>query len=292
MGHNAERRLNLLVITAIYAGKLLTLFREGMETLYDGVIPPLLGYERLQELIDADYGTNQMYMTESHNNSGFYSWELRAIEKYVTPGSRFMVLAAGGGREVLALLQKGVHVEAWECNAALCEYGNRLLEREGHSCRIKPVEPSKCPSEAKNKNYDFCIVGWSAYCHILRREDRINLLAGIREAVNGPVLISFVTKGHIHGLKRTLRRLVSCIPGSAKNISLALVASPGNIREGFDEKDISEEAQVAGFVVSEFVNHRPEYPYAILSPKSDGSKRSPVPHGYAESHKDNLCAKR
>jgi hypothetical protein len=220
-------------------------------------------------LIDLDYEKGSIYTTESHNKSGFYSWESQAIGRYIQPGKKFMVLAAGGGREMLPLLQAGVHVDAWECNDKLRECGNHLLEKESIPFRIKAVEPNKFPSIVPDTSYDFCIIGWSAYCHILRKEDRIAFLRGIKKVVKGPVLISFVGKQQNRKLKLLLRNLMTYFPGTTKDISYNLVARPGTVRVGFDKEDIIKEADEAGFMVEVIRNHFPEYPYALIVPKND-----------------------
>ena len=263
---NKKRNFDPLVLSAKIFGRFITVIQEFMMNAYDGIIPPLLGYRKMYELIDSDYSDVGLYETEKHNKSGFYLWELEAIGKYFTPGAHFMVLAAGGGREVLALLAKGVHVDAWECNERLRDFGNRLLRDINTSCRIQPIQPSKFPQIPDGKRYDFCIVGWSAYCHILKKEDRITLLAEARKVVKGPILISFVLKKRAPRLKRILRRVFSLLPRATDSISYDLVAKPGTIAVGFDENKIVDEAEAAGLVLMKYKNHYPSYPYALLVP--------------------------
>jgi len=254
-------------LIAKISGKLLTVTRANLEILYDGLIPPLVGYHGLQELMDSAY-SNGMYTKESHNTSGLYSWEREAIRDYIAKGKRVMVLAAGRGREVIALLRDGIHVEAWECNASLRQLGNRLLEKEALPCTIQYMEPNKFPCGPKGKIYDFCILGWSAYAHILRKQDRVALLTQIRKVVRGPVLISFTSKTQVRNTKQFLRNLISFIPGTIKDMSYDLVANPGASWVGLDEENVTEEAEEAGFVTRLYKNHRPEDPHALLMPKS------------------------
>jgi hypothetical protein len=76
---------------------------------------------------------------------GLWDWELEAIGEYLSPAKRFLVLAAGAGREVIALSNKGITVDAWECNDKLCAYGNNLLENNKFPFRISPMEPNLFP---------------------------------------------------------------------------------------------------------------------------------------------------
>jgi len=235
-------------------------------TFYDGVIPPLLGIDRLQELAVSDYDCSSMYMGQEHNTSGLYLWEKEGIGEYLSAGKSFLVLAAGGGREAISLLRKGVKVDAYECNTDLRTAGNRLLKNEKLNCSIQPMEFSKFPNVPTESLYDFCIVGWSAYSHILIRQDRIELLKGIKKTVKGPVLISFIGKARVQKIKKILRDLLSFLPGRANIISYDLVAKPGVVSVGFNENNIREEAAEAGYIVAKYKNHRPEYPYAVLIP--------------------------
>jgi hypothetical protein len=237
-----------------------------MAGLYDGVIPPLLGYAGMQRLTDLSYADAGMYMGEAHNNLGFYSWEEQALSKYDVKGMRFLVLAAGGGREAVALLRRGASVDAWECNQSLREFGNGFFEMQGLPCHIRPMEPNRFPPMEPGKMYDFGLVGWSAYCHILKEADRVQLLKEMAKVVDGPVLISFVSRRPMRKFVRVLRKIVSSLPGATGDISDNLQARPGTINVGFDKEDIYQEAAAAGFRVIEYKNRFPEYPYAILSP--------------------------
>lgn len=164
-----------------------------------------------------------------------YSWERQVLQDYLAEKMRIMVLAAGAGREALALLERDMQVDAWECSADLLEAGNGFFQREAIDLCIEPVEPNKAPEVPMGQTYDFCIVGWSAYCHILRQRDRIAMLSDLRPVVTGGVLISFVQKSSPRRLKVILRRIASLVPGAAKDIPMELVAKPGTVGIGFDE---------------------------------------------------------
>ena len=150
---------------------------RGLQASYQGIIPPLLGYDRLHKFNTLAYKYESLYLSENYNIKGLWDWELEAIGEYLAPAKRFLVLAAGAGREVIALTSKGIAVDAWECNENLCTYGNALLDKNKFSCRISPMEHNLFPDIPIGNIYDFCIIGWGAYCHIFPREYRIQLLA-------------------------------------------------------------------------------------------------------------------
>lgn len=245
-------------------GKIVTETRAYAEAVYDGLIPPFIGYQGLQEFMDSSYAVG-MYTTDSHNKSGFYAWEREAIGEYVAQGKCAMVLAAGGGREVIALSREGVHVDAWECNPTLQQIGNRLLREESIPVTIRSMQADSFPDlSQEDEIYDFCIIGWSAYCHILRKQDRIALLEQVGKHCKGPVLISFGRKDQPRKLKILLRDLVSSLPGTTKGMSYDLVATPSVSWVGFDEAMVRQEAKEAGYRTAAFKDHPPDYPYAVL----------------------------
>lgn len=265
----SRSKRSLLVTAALTANRLILAAQDVLKVLYDGIVPPLLGYARLQELNDRLYDySGSMYLTDSHSKSGLYSWEREALDGHLVAGKHFAVLAAGGGREVLDLTRHGIVIDAWECNDTLREFGNRLLETESQSVRIQPMVPSQFPSVPDEACYDFCIVGWSAYSHMLRREDRVDFLKDMRKVLTGPVLLSFPGRNRGGRVKTFLRRVASLVPGATKGIPDDLTAIPGGcIGVGFDEQLLADEAALAGLEVKAYKNHSPEYPYVLLVPK-------------------------
>jgi hypothetical protein len=255
-----------LILLARASGRIVDLICKTIEMLYDGVLPPILGYRRLQALTSLSYDRGGLYTTQTHNSSGLYAWEREAIGVLLSPRKRCMVLAAGGGRETIALLREGLEVDAWECSPRLREFGNSLLEKEGLRCRIEPMVPDRFPEITNGRSYDLCIVGWSAYCHILRRESRIDLLKSIGGVVNGPILLSFVGKSKVTRGKRMLRRIAGFWPWAAAGISHSLVLKPGIVCVGFDEEDVALEAREAGLSLIRYKDQTPENPYAVLEP--------------------------
>jgi hypothetical protein len=257
-----------LIMFASLFGMIVMKTSSLLQSMYDGIIPPLLGLDRLEAKAVSDYSNADMYVDEEHNVSGLYLWEIEAIGEQLVPGKHFLVLAAGGGREAIALIKKGIKVDAYECNKLFIDFGNKYFERENLPYKILPTDASKMPDTPAGQVYDYCIVGWSAYCHILRKDDRIQLLKGIRRVVNGPVLISFVNKPGMNSIKKFLRKWIPRIPGIKNDISDDLSANPSVVWVGFDENSIREEVNEAGYEVDIYKNHRPEYPYAVLRPST------------------------
>ena len=259
-------RLSILSVHSSF--NLLQRIYRGLQALYQGIIPPLLGYERLHKFNTLTYKYESIYLSENHNMKGLWDWELEAIGEYLSPENRFLVLAAGAGREVIALLSKGIAVDAWECNDNLITYGNALLEKNKFNCRISSVDPNMFPSIANGKIYNFCIIGWGAYCHIFPREYRIQLLAQCKNAVHGPVLISYVPvycrEGKSKKIWSLARKLALLMPCSFKDVHMDINIYSNGVYEGIDEQKVKTEAAEAGYTVKMIKNS--PYNHALLLP--------------------------
>jgi len=243
---------------------------RGLQAVYQGAIPPLLGYERLHRFNSIAYDHEVFYTSEEYNKRGFFDWEREAIDNNLTKGTHFLVLSAGGGREVIALLREGFEVDAWECNEKLYTFGNTLLEKEGFSCRISPVAPNMFPPIPPGKVYDFCIIGWGAYCQIFPREYRVNLLSQCRGVVKGPVLISYLPIYERGGKSKKVwalaRRLVRTLPFFFKDVHEDIVIFQLGVYEGISEEKVKQEAEEAGYDVI-MIKTKP-YCHAVLVPKA------------------------
>jgi hypothetical protein len=87
--------------------------------LHEGFWLGCLSTEDLNAITASHYQESREYPSEEHNLRGFFDWEASALGRYFRPGSRILVAAAGGGREVLALRRAGYEAEGLECSAAL-----------------------------------------------------------------------------------------------------------------------------------------------------------------------------
>jgi len=123
------------------------------------------------------YSRTKKYLQASSNLAGLYDWEEAMIVSYFSQCKYLLVLAAGGGREVVSLLKKGFQVDAYECNHSLVKAGRVLLQKEGLSALYEYVVPNHAP--VSEKKYDGIILGWGAYIHVRGKEVRVNMLKEI-----------------------------------------------------------------------------------------------------------------
>lgn len=200
------------------------------------------------------YARNDRYTDEAHNTSGLLPWEVEALERDFPRHGRVLVLGAGGGREVLALEQRGFIVEAFDCHPKLVEYGKHLLRKLGMNARLGLIGENQVPAIG---GFDAAIVGWGAYMHVPGRARRVRFLRDIHKALvpGGAVLLSFFVRqgtgrrdAWIAGLANTLRRM------RRRGDDLVEVGDrlEGSFDHYFTEGEIREELEASGFRVAHY----------------------------------------
>ncbi len=166
----------------------------GSRTLFNGLWLGVLTDDELAA-IDLDYYTSSAaYRTAEWNERGLFDWEQLAVDRHFGGCRRIVVLAAGGGREVLALLRAGFDAVGYEPHPDLAAFGRDLLAGHGHPDRLHLSRRGEVPPGVGP--CDGVIVGWGAYSLVSGRHARVRLLAGIRELLHdgGPVLLSYVER--------------------------------------------------------------------------------------------------
>jgi 2-polyprenyl-3-methyl-5-hydroxy-6-metoxy-1,4-benzoquinol methylase len=131
------------------------------------------------------------YHSDEYNRRGLWDWERRVLTDYFAECKRLLVIGAGGGREVLALLQLGYHVDGFESHPDLVAVANDLLRAEGYDSVVRLAPRDEAPTTGAK--YDGIIVGWGMYMLVQGRERRISLLRQLRAQTRPgcPVLVSF-----------------------------------------------------------------------------------------------------
>lgn len=159
--------------------------------IHEGFWLGYLSADDLDAITRDHYHNSKEYASPEHNQRGLFDWERVAVEQYFQPGSRILVAAAGGGREVLALRRAGFQAEGFDCSATLVQASDAIFDRLG-----EPRGVTLCPSgevPSGHALYQGLVVGWSGYAHIPTRQRRIAFLRQLRNrALPGArVLVSF-----------------------------------------------------------------------------------------------------
>jgi hypothetical protein len=139
------------------------------------------------------YRRSKKYTDDKYNQSGLFEWEKERIENFFSNKKSILLIAAGGGREALALIKMGFEVDSYECNPVLIEYGNGLLQKNGIGSKIKYLPRNSVPGEIKK--YDGIIIGWGAYSLIRGSKNRLAFLDKLHPFLHKdtPLMISFLT---------------------------------------------------------------------------------------------------
>jgi hypothetical protein len=137
----------------------------------------VMGEKSLDYSDDLTYNKTKFYREDKYNLSGLYEWEKPMIQKHFTNAKTILVIAAGGGREVVALSRMGFEVDGYECNTNLVEYGNGLLQKNGINSIIKYLPRNTVPELIKK--YDGIIIGWGAYSFMMGSKTRRAFLSGL-----------------------------------------------------------------------------------------------------------------
>ena len=150
------------------------------------------------------YGGDQTYQPESPTFRRYmFPWEEKVVATYFPPPpARVLIGGAGGGREVLALVEMGYEVVAFEPSASLTaalagRFANRLNARVYRASYedmpwLFPARPGEsCGSLETEPDFDAAILGWQSYSHLRTEEHRIRTLSLFARHVRGPILVSF-----------------------------------------------------------------------------------------------------
>jgi len=152
----------------------------------------VMGEKSLDYSDDLTYNSTKFYREDKYNLSGLYEWEKPMIQKHFIKAKNIMVIAAGGGREVVALAKMGYEVDGYECNTNLVDYATGLLTKNGIKSTIKYLPRNRVPDEIKK--YDGIIIGWGAYSFMTGSKTRLAFLSDLYPFLNkgASLMISFL----------------------------------------------------------------------------------------------------
>jgi hypothetical protein len=162
--------------------------------VHEGFWLGFLSADDLNAITADHYDHSQESASPEHNQRGLLDWELSAVNRHFHAGSRILVAAAGGGREVLALRRAGYTADGFDCNPNLVEASGGLFEQLGESRGVILCPPDQAPPGPPI--YSGLIVGWSAYTHIPTRARRVAFLQALRQRAlpGSPLLLSFFAR--------------------------------------------------------------------------------------------------
>jgi hypothetical protein len=156
-------------------------------------------------------------------NAGLHDWEERIVGGPLFPRKgRILLGAAGGGREMLPLAERGYDLVVFEpsklflgARAVAAPFANVQVVRASYADLVRAVEARTGPlAEAVSNNFDAVILGWGSLSHVTAAEDRTALFRAIRRiAPKAPVVFSFfrpprARAGRLERLRRPVQWLL------------------------------------------------------------------------------------
>ena len=247
---------------------------RGVDAAFRGAWLGLLDRDALA-VLDASFyrttrekhdGRSLSYLDQEWTRRGLFDWEHRAIEAAFPPAGRVVVTGAGGGREMLPLLDMGYEVTGYEPHGGLVAAGTAFLAQEGHMAQLLQNRPDEFPVGGA---WDAVIVGWSSYMLIPGRKRRVAFLQAARRSVSvgAPLLASFYLRtaedearlrlqSRIANVLRWLRRGERVELGD--DFATDVVT---NFVHRFSSDEIIDEFAAGGWKVASF--HRDPYPHVV-----------------------------
>jgi hypothetical protein len=171
--------------------------RGALQSAASGILGGALSTEELDTLALRLY---DLAPGSYKASTGLHAWEGPWYDDAgLPPGGSVLVTAAGSGREVKALLERGFTVTAAEplprFAAACAELpGIEQVAVADHAAIAAAILDGDAneASTLRGREFSGVIIGWGSFTHILQADDRVRLLRACDAlAPRGPVLISF-----------------------------------------------------------------------------------------------------
>ncbi|MBV8150260.1 MAG: hypothetical protein JOY59_01785, partial [Candidatus Eremiobacteraeota bacterium] len=229
--------------------------RIGRKTyaLYQAVLLGMLDRDALNAITGLCYAAKAPRWSEdAYLRSGLMAWEELALATEFRDCRSILVASAGGGREMLALAQRGLAVTGFDCAPNLVESSRALLASHGVSATIVAAAPDECPPVGP---HDGAIVGWCGYMHILGRDARIRFLRGLRAQlpVGGPLLVSSLTRPERHRELELIARLANVLRRLRRRPPVEVGDEVRwHYHHRFAPSEIAAELEAAGFSMGRF----------------------------------------
>jgi len=223
------------------------------EAVLSGFWLGIMGEKSIDFSDELAYNSTKFYIDENYNRSGLFEWEKPIIQKHFVNAKNILLIAAGGGRESLALSRIGFDVDSYECNPKLIEFGNKFLNKNGINKGIKYLKRNTVPSEVMK--YDGIIIGWGAYSLIPGKKRRHDFLTGLFPFMKKetPLMISFLWIGKKSRKDKIIKSVsnVFRVLRNKEKTELGDRLSPDFIHY-FDEEEIKDELIKANYRVIDY----------------------------------------
>jgi putative nucleotidyltransferase-like protein len=267
-----------------------------LDSLRDGVRDELLLAWIRQEdragLTAAVYAEQQTYLPGGHRfQSGLFPWERKALDSPLFPRSgRVLVGAAGAGRELVALQERGFSVVAFDPCAPFADAARSVADpakstviHASYADLVAAAEGRSGPlAEAiTGAPFDAVVLGWGSLSHVLPSSERTSLLRAVHTlAPHAPVLTSFAievdssappeSKGRV---RDALRKVFGALHAPGVSEAGDHFFLNGGFFAYLGSDEIVRLAWAAGYEVAHYEDT--SYPHAILVPHAAAEGKRP-----------------
>ena len=207
----------------LWSNRVFRALNGGSQALFEGFWMGILPESIYDVISEKSYGDGKQYTNPTYLDHGFHFWEDLAVRKHFTPGCRVLVAAAGGGRELIALVRGGFQAAGFQCSRAMVAAGKRALVQRNIAATLEWAPP--CIAPALGGGFDALIVGWNGYCYISPRARRLEFLKSLRTQLRAgaPVLVSTA-------VRTPAARLAVWTPRFANAVRVCTFRAPGSSR--------------------------------------------------------------
>ncbi|HVW28581.1 MAG TPA: hypothetical protein VHC69_24620 [Polyangiaceae bacterium] len=210
--------------------------------------------------------------------AGLFDWETTVLERmHLPPGAAILLAAAGGGRELATLLERGYEVVAFEPNEALlegaravsAEAGGKQVVRASLEDLVESAMLGTGPLVGVQGPFEMVLLGWASFSHLTDVATQVGVLQAIRKLFPEAVVVaSFLVRGDVatdqpRRSVRAVRRVLRALGGGRVNPALAYLPRAGVVYR-FSPNEIGQIARESGFAVRLLDTTRDGY--AILEP--------------------------
>jgi hypothetical protein len=168
------------------------------DELFLAWVPP----DERTPLTTALYGREDSYMPgRGHVERGFFPAEEYAFRaRPLAPGSRILLGAAGTGRELVTLVERGYEVVAFDPCVSFADAARSISPKAtfvdaAYADVVRAVEERSGPLAFLQDGppIDAILLGWGSLSHVLPHAERVRLLSAFRRlAPKAPIFASFL----------------------------------------------------------------------------------------------------
>ncbi len=251
------------------------------EITRDELLFALLAPELRSDATVAAYSNLKTYLPGGITfEGGLFGWEESLLEHASIPRSGHVLLAAaGGGRELNALLERGFTVTAFEPNlrffkaasGVAARFNNAQILRGSYDDLVRAADGSGPLATLSKQSFDWVLFGWGSFTHLTRHVQQLAVLRAVRSvAPRVPLVLSFFMRRPLEPSSRSeeLRRFLRGVlrrAGSRHAVEPGLGYDyGGGFVYSFTADEINELAERAGYRVT--FRDEKIFPHAILVP--------------------------